>query len=180
MEEIFINHLFFFPKIKDIKVKKNLMVDRLKISNVNSYSSFSFPISFLFIFIICLSLPFSHSNSIIYGLCSTWLNLFSNLLIYFWSLRINTLRSLSGMSFPLPSSLRIYHLLFSSKRLSINTLSSSSWLRLVFWKSIHLEVASDSFCFLINSSWLLVFILYVFSLFFSGFNLYCWRGIHFS
>merc|ERR1712176_845653 len=55
-----------------------------------------------------------------------------------------------------------------------------SWLRLVFWKSIHLEVASDSFCFLINSSWLLVFALCVFSLFFSGFNLYCWRGIHFS
>merc|ERR1739838_561726 len=26
----------------------------------------------------------------------------------------------------------------------------------------------------------LVFVLYVFSLFFSGFNLYCWRGIHFS
>ena len=45
---------------------------------------------------------------------------------------------------------------------------------------IHLEVASDSFCFLINSSWLLVFILYVFSLFLSGFNLYCWKGIHFS
>merc|ERR1711930_15224 len=45
---------------------------------------------------------------------------------------------------------------------------------------IHLEVASDSFCFLINSSWLLVFALCVFSLFFSGFNLYCWRGIHFS
>merc|ERR1739845_154744 len=42
------------------------------------------------------------------------------------------------------------------------------------------EVASDPFCFLINSSWLLVFILYVFSLFFSGFNLYCWKGIHFS
>ena len=55
-----------------------------------------------------------------------------------------------------------------------------SLLRLVFWNSIHLEVASDSFCFLINSSWLLVFILYVFSLFFSGFNLYCWKGIHFS
>ena len=50
----------------------------------------------------------------------------------------------------------------------------------VFWNSIHLEVASDSFCFLINSSWLLVFILYVFSLFFCGFNLYCWKGIHFS
>merc|ERR1712187_443940 len=53
-------------------------------------------------------------------------------------------------------------------------------LRLVFWKSIHLEVASGPFCFLINSSWLLVFALYVFSLFFSGFNLYCWGGIHFS
>ena len=45
---------------------------------------------------------------------------------------------------------------------------------------IHLEVASDSFCFIINSSWLLVFILYVFSLFFLGFNLYCLKGIHFS
>ena len=63
---------------------------------------------------------------------------------------------------------------------NVNSYSSFSFLRLVFWKSIHLEVASDSFCFLINSSWLLVFILYVFSLFFSGFNLYCWRGIHFS
>ena len=53
-------------------------------------------------------------------------------------------------------------------------------LRLVFRNSIHQEVASDSFCFLINSSWLLVFILYVFSLFFSGFNIYWWKGIHFS
>ena len=44
----------------------------------------------------------------------------------------------------------------------------------------HQEVASDSFCFLINSSWLLVFILYVFFMIFSGFNLYCWKGIHFS
>merc|ERR1712187_517178 len=45
---------------------------------------------------------------------------------------------------------------------------------------IHLEVASDSFCFLINSSWLLVFALYVFFLFLLGFNLYCLKGIHFS
>merc|ERR1711948_113003 len=66
------------------------------------------------------------------------------------------------------------------KIFNVNSYSSFSFLRLVFWKSIHLEVASDSFCFLINSSWLLVFVLYVFSLFFSGFNLYCWRGIHFS
>merc|ERR1712160_211494 len=55
-----------------------------------------------------------------------------------------------------------------------------SLLRLVFWNSIHLEVASGPFCLLINSPWLLVFTLYVFSLFFSGFNLYCWKGIHFS
>merc|ERR1711953_1415264 len=39
---------------------------------------------------------------------------------------------------------------------------------------------ADSFSFLINSSWLLVFIIYLFSLFFSGFNLYWWKGIHFS
>merc|ERR1712146_423668 len=58
--------------------------------------------------------------------------------------------------------------------------SSFSFLRLVFWKSIHLEVASGSFCFLINSSWLLVFALCIFFLSLSGFNLYCWRGIHFS
>ena len=63
---------------------------------------------------------------------------------------------------------------------NVNSYSSFSFLRLVFWKSIHLEVASDSFCFLINSSWLLVFILYVFSLFISGFNLNSWKGIHFS
>merc|ERR1712056_3408 len=63
---------------------------------------------------------------------------------------------------------------------NVNSYLSFSFLRLVFWKSIHLEVASGSFCFLINSSWLLVFVLCVFSLFFSGFNLYCWRGIHFS
>merc|ERR1712217_421756 len=40
--------------------------------------------------------------------------------------------------------------------------------------------ASGPFCFLINSSWLLVFILYIFFLILSGFNLYCWKGIHFS
>merc|ERR1712151_1345749 len=56
----------------------------------------------------------------------------------------------------------------------------STLLRLVFSSSIHLEVASGPFCFLINSPWLLVFILSYFSLFFSGFNLYCWKGLHFS
>ena len=63
---------------------------------------------------------------------------------------------------------------------NVNSYSSFSLLRLVFWKSIHLEVASDSFCFLLYSSWLLVFILYVFNLFFLSLNLFCWKGFHFS
>merc|ERR1712194_805304 len=56
----------------------------------------------------------------------------------------------------------------------------STLLRLVFSSSIHLEVASGPFCFLINSPWLLVFVLSYFSLSLSGFNLYCWKGLHFS
>merc|ERR1712228_935303 len=44
----------------------------------------------------------------------------------------------------------------------------------------HLEVASGPFSLLINSSWLLIFILCVFFLFISGFSLNCWKGIHFS
>ena len=47
-------------------------------------------------------------------------------------------------------------------------------------KSIHLEVALESFCFLINSSWLLIFTLIIILFIFTGFNLYCWTGIHFS
>lgn len=53
-------------------------------------------------------------------------------------------------------------------------------LPLVFWKSKHLEVASDSFCFLINSSWLLIFALIIVLFIFTGFNIYCCTGIHFS
>merc|ERR1712070_180370 len=49
--------------------------------------------------------------------------------------------------------------------------------RLVFW---HQEVASGPFCLLVNSPWSLVFALLLFFLFVSGFNLYCWKGIHFS
>merc|ERR1712021_16578 len=45
---------------------------------------------------------------------------------------------------------------------------------------IYLEVASNPFCLLINSPWLLVFALCLFFIIFSGFNLYCWKGIHFS
>merc|ERR1712190_693882 len=52
--------------------------------------------------------------------------------------------------------------------------------RLVFWNSIHQEVASGPFCLLVNSPWPLVFVLCVFFLFLSGFNLYCWKGVHFS
>ena len=55
----------------------------------------------------------------------------------------------------------------------IRSLCNHIFSYIIFWKSIHLEVASDSFCFLCNCSWLLVFILYVFFMIFLGFNLYC-------
>merc|ERR1712136_694008 len=51
---------------------------------------------------------------------------------------------------------------------------------LLFWNSIHQEVASGPFCLLVNSPWLLVFALSLFLVSLSGFNLYCWKGIHFS
>merc|ERR1712099_10182 len=43
-----------------------------------------------------------------------------------------------------------------------------------------MEVGSGPFCLLVNSPWPLVFVLLYFSLFFSGFNLYCSKGLHFS
>merc|ERR1712054_347562 len=49
--------------------------------------------------------------------------------------------------------------------------------RLIFW---HQEVGSGPFCLLVNSPWLLIFALLIFFLFISAFNLYCWKGIHFS
>merc|ERR1711865_352312 len=73
---------------------------------------------------------------------------------------------------------------FSFSNLASQGISFPSFLgfhqRLVFWNSIHQEVASGPFCLLINSPWPLVFVLCVFFLFLSGFNLYCWKGIHFS
>merc|ERR1712151_1118520 len=48
------------------------------------------------------------------------------------------------------------------------------------WNSIHEEVASGPFCLLVNSPWLLVFAVCVFFLILSAFNLYFWKGIHFS
>ena len=62
------------------------------------------------------------------------------------------------LSFPLLSSPinQIYYFMF------IFFLFTSG----VFWKSIHFEVASDSFSLLINSSWLLVFAIILFVLIF--------------
>merc|ERR1712054_744377 len=54
-------------------------------------------------------------------------------------------------------------------------------IRLVlFIPSFHQEVASGPFCLLVNSLWPLIFALCLFFLSLSGFNLYCWKGIHFS
>merc|ERR1712107_110983 len=55
--------------------------------------------------------------------------------------------------------------------------SDACFILFSFW---HQEVASGPFCLLVNSPWLLVFALYLFFLSLSGFNLYCWKGIHFS
>merc|ERR1712107_12270 len=55
--------------------------------------------------------------------------------------------------------------------------SDACFILFSFW---HQEVASGPFCLLVNSPWLLVFALYLFFFFLSGFNLYCWKGIHFS
>merc|ERR1711976_98430 len=60
---------------------------------------------------------------------------------------------------------------FSFCLISRSSSMSGSW---------HQEVASGPFCLLVNCPWLLVFALYLFFLSLSGFNLYCWKGIHFS
>merc|ERR1711981_380936 len=52
--------------------------------------------------------------------------------------------------------------------------------RLLLFYSIHQEVASGPFCLLVNCPWLLVFALCIFFFLLSAFNLYCWKGIHFS
>ena len=44
----------------------------------------------------------------------------------------------------------------------------------------HHEIASGSFCLLVNSPWMLGFCLLLFSLSITFFNIYCWKGIHFS
>merc|ERR1711944_230766 len=51
---------------------------------------------------------------------------------------------------------------------------------LFFWNSIQLELGSNPFCLLCNCPWLLVFALLLFFVIFSAFNLYQWKGIHFS
>merc|ERR1712113_42250 len=66
------------------------------------------------------------------------------------------------------------------KIFNVNSYSSFSFLRLVFWKSIHLEVASGPFCLLVNSPWLLVFALCVFFVFLFASNLYFLKGSLFS
>merc|ERR1712070_808112 len=49
--------------------------------------------------------------------------------------------------------------------------------RVVLW---HQEVASFPFSFLMNSSWLLVFLFHMFYILFLGLLLKCWNGIYFS
>merc|ERR1712050_339557 len=151
------------------------MGDRLKIFNVNSYSSFSFLrlVLRLSIFLYTFSLTLYSLIRVLYYFLynsSSSLHFLKNYCLYFHYYCIL-------YYYYYCRSLRF---ILNSHSFSILSFLSCLCLRLVFWKSIHLEVASDSFCLLINSSWLLVFILYLFFMILGGFNLYCWKGIHFS
>ena len=106
-------------------------------------------------------------------LVSTLLWDFLNLISYCLLERISSFDFLS-FSFQQSSQRNVCFLLYYVPSLKSHL---SFFLLLVFWNSIHLEVASDSFCFLLYSSWLLVFILYVSKLFFLSVNLYCWKGL---
>jgi len=75
--------------------------------------------------------------------------------------------------------MKLYFVLLMKSHLQ-NLKRIGTVMRLVFWNSIHLEVASGPFCLLVNSPWLLVFALTLFFFLESAFNLYCWKGIHFS
>merc|ERR1712124_15618 len=52
--------------------------------------------------------------------------------------------------------------------------------KIIFWKSIHQEVASGPFCLLVNSPWPVVFSCSLFLVMLSTISLYCWRGTTFS
>jgi len=92
------------------------------------------------------------------------------------------------LSFPLLSSPinQIYYFVFMFIFFLLTSYHScpSVFISGVFWKSIHFEVASDSFSLLINSSWLLVFatilfvlifpyIIYLVSLIFFSYHFWC-------
>ena len=117
-----------------------------------------------------------HSNSFSFSFLISWIHIFvvSNLCFLFLCSHFLSLGSeFNGFFFFDFSFLRL-DLCF------LNFIEEICAWRLVFWNSIHQEVASDSFCFLLYSSWLIVFILYVFEHYFSFINLYCWKGLHFS
>merc|ERR1712224_112416 len=56
----------------------------------------------------------------------------------------------------------------------------NSNLRIVFWNSIHQDVAAGPFCLLVNSPWPLVFSISLFFLLLSSISLYCWKTEFFS
>ena len=73
----------------------------------------------------------------------------------------------------------IYNLQFIIYNLIFNLLLFGSYLIRFIYYYITMEVATNSLCFLINSSWLLVFIFIFFFLLFFLFNLYYWNYIYF-
>ena len=112
-------------------------------------------------------------NLLFFISCSNFTRIYSNLLFLFYQqLLISSLFYRSYLRFTFVILLTYSHMISINYIFNLHTL--------VFWNSIHLEVASDTFCFLINSSWLLVFTFTILLFFYFMFNLYCWKGIHFS
>ena len=143
---------------------------------ISSYFLLSYSVYLLFLYSSLLS-QLSYSLSLSFITITITISFSLSLLIYnsiFYPLLISFLIILS---FYLLS--YIFLSIGSSTKL-ISFRVNPYLLRLVFWNSIHLEVATDSLCFLINSSWLLVFIFIIFSFLHFFYNLYCWKGINFS
>merc|ERR1711982_224747 len=84
-----------------------------------------------------------------------------------------------GMIFTLFSS-NLLQTKFNLVFLFSNLLSNQIQFGFLFWYCIHLEVASNIFCLIINSPLLLVFAICVFFIILSQFNLYYYKSIYFS
>jgi len=137
-----------------------MVLELLIFTIINLLTIYIFIHSYLIFLHSYLYKPFLLLQKCIRIICSCSFNLY---IIFLFSLQLFTTNNI------------FYNLIFSYSYTFIFT-----FINIIFWKSIHLEVASESFCLLINSSWLLIFTLIIILFIFTGFNIYCWTGIQFS